>query len=311
MKRKALILLNLVFIISFLCAVSTVSAKINFCRKTSQAALQSCKAAAQSDYSLALGRCDNLSDPAAVKACQQQASADKKDALKTCDAQYDARQAVCQRLGGAPYDPAIDPNNFVATIDNPYFPLTPGTTFVYESQAAQGLEHNEVFVTTNTKVILGVTCIEVRDRDWINGVLTEDTRDWYAQDKAGNVWYFGENANQLADGLIVGVEGSWTGGVDGAKPGIIMKAHPAIGDFYRQEFSLGTAEDMAEVLSLTESVPASYCSSGNCLKTKETSPLEPDALENKYYALGVGNVRTVDLVTNEILDLISVTPPSP
>ena len=98
-------------------------------------------------------------------------------------------------------------------------------------------------------------------------------------------------------------------GVDGAKPGIIMKAHPAIGDFYRQEFSLGTAEDMAEVLSLTESVPASYCSLGNCLKTKETSPLEPDALENKFYAPGVGNVRTVDLVTGEILDLINIIPP--
>ncbi|HMK52270.1 MAG TPA: hypothetical protein VK551_07200 [Thermodesulfobacteriota bacterium] len=311
MKTKAIILPNLVLIISLFCAVSTVSAKTNFCKKTSQTALQSCQTAARSDYSLAVGTCDNISDPAARKACQQQASANRKDALKTCKDQYGARQAVCQQLGGAPYDPAIDPANFVATIDNPYFPLTPDTTFIYEGQTAQGLEHNEVFVTTNTKVILGITCVEVRDRVWINGVLTEDTLDWYAQDKNGNVWYMGENSTDLAGGFVVSVEGSWTAGVDGAKPGIIMEAHPAIGDFYRQEFLLGTAEDMAEVLSLTESVPAAYCSLGNCLKTKETSPLEPDALENKYYAPGVGNVRTVDLVTGEILDLISIIPPGP
>ena len=311
MKKKAIILLNLVLIISLFCAASTVSAKTNFCRKTSQTALQSCQTAARSDYQLAVGTCDNFSDPVARKACQQQASADRKDALKTCKDQYGARQAVCQRVGGAPFDPAIDPANFVATIDNPYFPLTPGTLFIYEGQTAQGLEHEEFFVTFNTKVILGVTCIEVRDRSWVNGELTEDTRDYHAQDKDGNVWYFGENATQIVGGLIVGVEGSWTGGVDGAHPGIIMEAHPATGDFYRQEFLVGTAEDMAEVLSLTESVPASYCSLGNCLKTEETSPLEPDALENKYYAPGIGNVRTVDLITGEILDLISIIPPGP
>ena len=309
MKRKALILLSLFLIISLFCAMSAVSAKTNYCQKTSQAALQSCRAGAQSDYSLALGKCDNFSDPAVAKACQEQALADRKDALATCSDQYDARQAVCQRLGRAPYDPPIDPANFVSTIDNPYFPLTPGTTFIYEGQTAQGLEHDEFFVTNNTKVILGVTCIEVRDTGRVNGELTEDTLDWFAQDKDGNVWYFGENAKQIVGGLVVGVEGSWTAGVDGAKPGIIMKAHPAVGDFYRQEFSLGTAEDMAEVLSLTESVTVPYGSFSNCLKTKETSPLEPDALENKFYAPGVGNVRTVDLVTGEILDLINIIPP--
>ena len=96
-----------------------------------------------------------------AKACQQQASADRKDALQTCNDQYDARQAVCQRLGGAPYDPPIEPANFVAKIDNPYFPLTPGTMFIYEGQTAQGLEHEEFFVTYNTRMILGVTCIVI------------------------------------------------------------------------------------------------------------------------------------------------------
>ncbi len=306
-------LLNLVIAISLFCAVSTVSARTDFCRMTSQSALQSCQAGARSDYWLALGKCDNLSDPAARKACQQQALADRKDALSTCDDQHDARQGVCQRLGGAPYDPVIDPANFVTstTINNPYFPLTPGTTFIYEGQTAQGLEHEEFFVTLNTKMILRVTCIEVHDTVKVNDELTEDTLDWFAQDKDGNVWYFGENSKQIVGGLVVGLEGSWTAGVDGAKPGIIMKAHPAIGDFYRQEFSLDTAEDMAEVLSLTESVPASYCSLANCLKTQETSPLEPAVLEHKFYALGIGNVRTVDVNAGETQDLINILPSPP
>lgn len=213
----------------------------NFCRQTSQKALHSCQQGARSDSWLALGRCANLPEEASRsvrKECQREASADRKDATETCDDQHDARQAVCERLGAAPYDPVIDPADFVANIDNPYFPLTPGTTFIYEGLTDSDLEHNEVFVTHNTKVILGVTCLEVRDTVHLNGELIEDTLDWFAQDKDGNVWYFGENAKQIAGGLVVGLEGSWTAGVDGAKPGIIMKAQPAAGDFYRQEFSL-------------------------------------------------------------------------
>lgn len=240
--------------------------------------------------------------------CEKQAAADMKDAQQTCKDQFDARQTVCDRLGPAPYDPAIDPTNFVAKIDNPFFPLKPGTTFIYEGQTAQGLEHGEFFVTYNTKVILGVTCVEVHDTVKVDGELIEDTLDWFVQDKDGNVWYFGENAKQLADGLIVGVEGSWTGGVEGAKPGIVIEAHPAVGDFYRQEFSLDTAEDMAEVLSLKESVTVPYRSRpfAHSLETEETSPLEPGAVEHKFYAAGVGNLLTIDLNTGERLELIRI-----
>ncbi len=277
----------------------------DFCRHTSQAALRGCQVGAQSDHWLALGKCDNLSGAAARSTCAQQALADQRDAVQLCDDQHDARQVVCGRLGGAPYDPVINPANFVAKIDNPYFPLKPGTTLVYEGQTARGFEHSEFFVTHNTKVILGVTCIEVRDTVKVDGQLIEDTLDWFAQDKQGNVWYFGENAKQIQGGLIVGLEGSWTGGVDGAKPGLIMKAHPLSGDFYRQEFSLDTAEDVAEVLSLTESVSVPYGSFHNCLKTKETSPLEPDVVDNKFYCAGVGNVLTKDL-SGEKLELVSI-----
>lgn len=282
------------------------------CKASTNSAFTACRLATQSDKALTQGKCTNLPDRTASKSCKDQAVADNRDAFDGCKAQRDARRVVCDRLGPAPYSPAIDPAKFSTTIDNPYFPLVPGTTFIYEGQTAQGFEHVEFAVTHNTKVILGVTCVEVRDTSTVGGELTEDTLDWFTQDQAGNVWYFGENAKQLAGGLIVGLEGSWMGGIDGAEPGIVMEAHPTIGDFYRQEFLLNDAEDMAEVVSLTESVtiPLRVAPFDNCLKTEETSPLEPDALENKFYAPGVGNLLTIDLATGEKSELVQIVPPA-
>src|SRR5213592_4242737 len=242
----------------------------------------------------------------AQQACRTQASADLQDARQTCQEQNDARLAACQRLGGAPYDPVIDPSNFVPQVDNPYFPLTPGTTFISEGQTAQGFEHDEFAVTRNTRVILGVTCTEVHDTVTTDGELTEDTLDWFAQDRDGNVWYFGENTHELEDGLITTIDGTFMAGVNGDKPGIVMKAHPAIGDFYRQEFSLANAEDFAETLSLTESVTVPAGTFHNCLKSQETTPLETDLLEHKFYAPGVGNVLTVDATTGDREELVRI-----
>jgi hypothetical protein len=286
----------------------TVSAAKPFdaCRASTNAAYNSCTAGAQSDKALAIGKCDNLADLGAVKACRAQAAADAKDARDSCAAQRKFRIGACAKLGPAPYSPAIDPANFVGTVDNPYDPLPPGTTYVYEGNTAAGLLHNDVAVTQNTKVILGVTCVEVLDTVTVNGELTEQTLDWFAQDKDGNVWYFGENSEELAGGLVVDLGGSFTAGVDGAQPGIIMKAHPAIGDFYRQEFLLNEAEDLAEVLSLSESVVVPAGSFDHCLKTKETEAIDPEALENKVYAAGIGNVLTTDLVTGETLPLVMI-----
>jgi len=254
-----------------------------------------------------LGKCANLPDRTAARACRRQAKADSKDALETCEEQRHLRQAACARLGAAPYDPAIDPANFVAAIDNPFFPLMPGTTFVYEGQTADGFEHVEFAVTHDTKVILGVTCVEVHDTSRIDGELREDTRDWFAQDRDGNVWYFGENTTLVDGGLPVDLSGSWTAGVDGARPGIIMKAHPAIGDFYRQEFLLGEAEDLAEVKSLTDTATVPYGSFDHCLETEESSSLAPADVEHKFYAAGVGNLLTIDLETGERSELVQIT----
>jgi hypothetical protein len=275
------------------------------CRLTARAVLRSCRAAAKSDYLVSLGKCDNLVGSAA-EACEKQALASQKDAQQTCGEQYDARLAACSRLGGAPYDPVINRSNFVARVDNPYFPLVPGTTFIYEGHTAEGFEHDEFAVTHHSRVILGVRCVEVHDTVTLDGELSEDTLDWFAQDKEGNVWYFGENTHELEDGLITTIEGTFMAGVEGDKPGIVMKAHPAMGDFYRQEFSLNNAEDFAETVSLTTSVRVPAGSFPNCLKSKETTPLETDLLEYKFYAPGVGNVLEVDARTGDRVELVQI-----
>ena len=200
----------------------------------------------------------------------------------------------------------IHPSNFVPQVDNPYFPLPPGTTFVYESHIGQHLQQNPVSVTHNTRVIDGVTCVEVHDTVMMDGQLTEDTLDWFAQDRDGNVWYFGENTHELANGLITTIAGGFMAGVNNDKPGIIMEAHPAIGDFYRQEFSLNNAEDLAEIVSLTETVTVPVGTFHHCLKSKETESLDPNALEYKFYAPGVGNVLVIDARTGQRTELVQI-----
>jgi len=206
------------------------------------------------------------------------------------------------------YNPIIDPANFVSGIDNPYFPLTPGTTFTYEAETADGLETDVVSVTHDTKVILGVTCTVVTDQSTLDGVIEEDTLDWYAQDKEGNVWYFGEFTTQFENGVPVGHVGSWEAGVDGAKPGIVMLADPQPGASYRQEFLEGVAEDMAKVLRLNARVSVAYGDFENCLETKEWSPLEPGAIEHKFYARGVGLVLISELKGKTVrVELVGIT----
>jgi hypothetical protein len=304
--RAAISLRALVIWGIWLLPASTAAKPFDACRSSTNAVYDSCTAGAQSDKSLALGKCGNLADLGSVRACRAQAGADAKDVRSSCADQRKVRVKACGKLGAAPYHPTIDPAQFVATIDNPLFPLVPGTTFVYEGQTPDGLEHDEFAVTHSTRVILGVTCTQVHDTVTTNGVLTEDTLDWFAQDTAGNVWYFGESTHELVDGLISTIDGTFMGGVDGAQPGIVMEAHPAIGDFYRQEFDLANAEDFAEVVGLTASVTVPYGTFTNCLDTRETTPLEPDLHEHKFYAMNVGNVLETDEDTGARTELIQI-----
>jgi hypothetical protein len=191
------------------------------------------------------------------------------------------------------YDPIINSENFTDGITNPYYPLSPGKTYIYEGQAEEGSEIDSVFVTYQTKTILGVICRIVNDIVYSDNVLIEQTYDWYAQDNEGNVWYMGEASTQYENGKITGTEGSWEAGVNGAKPGIVMQAHPQLGLPYRQEYLFNEAEDMAKVLSINESTSVPYGSFNNCYMTEEWSELDPGIVENKYYAPGIGNIRTI------------------
>jgi hypothetical protein len=190
--------------------------------------------------------------------------------------------------------PDIDPANFVRRITNEFFPLRPGRTFFYRGMKDGVPTSETVHVTHRTKQILGVTCTVVHARAFEEGVLVEDTFDWYAQDVAGNVWYFGEDTKELDEnGNVISTEGSWEAGVDGARPGIIMKARPRVGDRYYQEVAPGVAEDQAQVRSLDASACVRYGCFDDLLVTKEWTRLDPGVVEHKYYAEDVGFILSV------------------
>jgi hypothetical protein len=218
----------------------------------------------------------------------------------------------------ANYNPVIDPTNFPSNpvVDNQYFPLVPDQTLHYLDTIIEGTtttyQDNEVTTTSDTKVILGVTCVVVHDVAYEHGTMNvlEDTYDWYAQDNDGNVWYFGEDTTAFEDGQS-SKEGSWEAGVDGAKPGIIMWAHPEdhIGATYRQECLSGVAEDKGEVLSVTETKTVTYGTFMNCVQTKDFSDLEPGVVENKFYAPGIGQILAVTVQGgDETEELVDITP---
>ena len=198
---------------------------------------------------------------------------------------------------------------FVTGVNNPYFPLKPGTDFHFinliKDGADIGYENEHAIVTSDIKQILGVNCTVVHDQLKVAGQVTEDTYDWYAQDKFGNVWYFGEDTKARTDNGW-STEGSWEAGKDGAKPGIFMFANPAahIGQTYYQEFLPGVAEDEATLLNTNSTVTVPYGSFSNCVKTKEFTKLEPDDIEYKYYAYGVGQVLGVSATErDELVDV--------
>jgi hypothetical protein len=183
------------------------------------------------------------------------------------------------------YNPVINPEDFVPEINNKYFTLKPGTKFIYEDK--RGIERIEISVTGDTKKVMGVTTTVVRAREWKNGVLWEDTYDWYAQDKAGNVWYFGEAVDNYRFGTVAHHAGSWQAGVDEAKPGIVMRADPKVGDSYRQEYYRWRAEDMGTVVATDKTVAVPHGTFENCLQIEDWSLIE-QGREYKYYCPAIG-----------------------
>ena len=198
-------------------------------------------------------------------------------------------------------------SQFSTKIDNPWMPMRPGTQWRFLGHTADGTEHTLVTVLQLTKVVDGVRTVVVHDVTRRgNGRLLEDTYDWFAQDRRGNVWYFGENTKAYGGGTVSRA-GSWQAGRHGASAGIVMKAQPRVGDAYRQEYRKGVAEDQARVLSRAAAADVPYGSLRGLLKTKDFTRLEPGADEVKYYARGVGVVLENALHEKDRNELVRMT----
>ncbi len=280
------------------------------CSNTATAAFTACLFEKQDDYWIAVGKCKNVADGDERADCLSEARDTLHDDKGECKAQRAARRDLCAELGEEPYDPPFEPSNFVNPADiggsvapNPFLPIIVGRTLVYRSPT----EEIRVTTTEDIKLIDGVPCAAIRDTVTEDGEITEDTIDWFAQDLAGNVWYCGEATAEYEDGIPVNTDGSFQAGVEGAKAGILMEAQPQVGDVYRQEFDLGNAEDASKVIALDGSatVPATSCT-GDCVVTEETTALEPDALEHKYYKAGIGDILEVSVESGTRTELVEI-----
>jgi hypothetical protein len=286
---------------------------------------QACQAEIKADLFEAQALCSNGPE-SERRDCLRDAQQGFKEGNEECRDQREARKDLCDALGEGRYDPDFDPAAFRDdfTSPNPYFPLSVGDHWEYAGENETG----EVTVLGQTKQIEGVTCIVVRDlvKDE-DGRDVEDTDDWIAQRVDGTADYCGEISQnfEFFEGddpelrELVDIEGSWKAGRDGALPGTLFPATPLEGDVYRQEWSPGTAEDAAEVLStqyrfgsdaaLDQHVPAALaqhlCTQTHpCVVTGEFTPIEPDAFERKYYAYGIGLFLVVNPASGEISRLV-------
>ncbi len=298
-----------------------------YCTATAQAQLVACRAEVSDEYSIATAICINESDSTDRARCNREATAARDEKSDLCVDQLAARKEVCAEVGEGRYDPNFDEANFVRDfrrpgVSNPYLPLAIGNTWDYASQSETG--HIEVL--SDTKRIDDVTCLVVRDQVSVDGRPKEDTDDWFALARSsGDVWYCGEEVKDYEffpgdrpqNPELVAIDGSFKVDRDGAKPGIFVLARPVKGQFIRQEYSLGNAEDVFDVLEtnyvygrrpeLDELVPrdlADYLCGAGCVVTGESTPIEPDAFARKYYAPGIGVFLETTPATGEVNRLI-------
>jgi hypothetical protein len=209
---------------------------------------------------------------------------------------------------GDQYHPSYDAATFIATVDNKWFPLPVGRTWIYTGTKDGKPALDVVSASPRTRVIDGVTTRVVEDRLFLDNVLEEKTADYYAQDKCGNVWYFGEDTGTLdANGKVVETSGSFHAGENGAEAGVFMEANPRLNERFRQEWLKGEAEDTYRAIDLATSATVPYGKYDNALRTEETTRLEPRVVDNKLYAPGVGEVVEVSVKgAREELRLIDV-----
>ncbi|MGE0825548.1 MAG: hypothetical protein AB7G75_16905 [Candidatus Binatia bacterium] len=304
------------------------SGRRGVCSQTAKFLSDACNKEVQNDYFKARAICLNVLDTEEHSQCNVEATTTRNENQQLCRAQRTARLDVCKAIGEDRYEPNFAPDLFETDFANlpqlnPYLPLAIGNQWGY----AGGEETIKIEVLNETKLIEGVTCIVVRDQVSIDGDLHEDTDDWFCQAKNGDVYYGGEEVKDFEsfDGdnsrrpELVSIDGSFKHGRDGDKGGILFFMSPIPGQVCRQEFSVATAEDVAEVLSITYSFGANpdldrfvpqnlaelLCSSGNCVVTKEYSPIEPETVERQYYTPGIGVFLEVNLDTGETVQLVN------
>ncbi len=306
--------ISLILLVAGLVAIAVPASaggrkRSNPCRQTTAILATACQLELNEEFETARAVCVNEPDEAAREECLDDADEGRDEARTSCHEVREARIEVCAVPGlEGRYAPEIDPANFVSEITNPYAPFTVGSTWRYESETDEGLETIEIEVLEETKEILGVSCTVVRDTVSLDGVLIEDTLDYLAQDVDGNLWYFGELSQSFEDGVLHDLDGSFTAGIDGAKPGFWMKGAPVAGETYRQEWFVSEAEDMANVVSLDspESVP--FDNGGAVRQIREFTPLSPGGIEFKYFVPGVGLVLETKPGSTERLELVEFNP---
>jgi hypothetical protein len=210
-------------------------------------------------------------------------------------------------IAAEPYNPTIDPADYSNKIDNPLFNLPEGKLMVYEAKTEDGLERVEIRIRPETRKIMGIDTLIYNDRVFVDGKLVEETNDYLAQDKDGNVWYFGEAVDNYEDGKFKDHAGGWIAGEKGALPGIWIKGKQVVGDSYRMEYYEGKAEDMAEVKETGVTVKVAAGTFEDCIKVYEWTPLETDAKENKYYCPDVGGQALSEHLVDKVrVELVKV-----
>lgn len=282
-----------------------------YCTATTKLLARACGFETRDDLLVARAKCINLSDASDRTQCLADAREARLEASRLCQAQFETRVAACTLLGEGRYDPAFTPDRFDGNFrqlsnPNPYFPLGIGHRWVYLGEG----ERNLVEVANETKLIEGVTCIVLRDLVYQDGQLKEATDDWFAAGRDGSTWYCGEEVKDYETfpgdvprrPELISRDGSFKHGVDGDKAGLIMPARPRAGQVYLEEFSLGNAEDVSEILSVSyafgaggaldhlvpRDLAARLCGQRDCVVTRNSSLLEPGSYALKYYARGIG-----------------------
>jgi hypothetical protein len=296
------------------------------CSTTAEVLAQACFYDGKEERRVAVANCLNIVDPAARDECQEDIEADRIEHAEECREVREARLDLCAQVGENRYDPVYERADFDADFHhlsnpNPFFPLSIGNTWKYGGNG----EINTVEVLDRTKRIEGLDCIVVLDQVFEDGKLIEGTNDWICQARNGDVHYLGEETAEYETfpgddprrPELVSIDGSFKAGRDGARGGILFLADPGVGDVYREEQALTEAEDIARVLSvnyefgkvpdLDRHVPAALarllCSAGDCIVTRNTSPLEPGVVERKYYARGIGFYLETDPRSGEVVQL--------